>query len=282
MSPRTLRDWDEAKTVLSGLDAHVFRGLRDPKWKLESLFEREPWVKQFRGHGKPIQCSFNNDGYEVNRDDYLARFCETDPMRTESKVAKDDELWALGRHFGLITPLLDWTRNWRVAAFFALSDWVGWIHRFEGGDDPDTDTLKKRKEENPSACVWVLAREPSPFTEGEFRLIEAAPKSERFRKRQEAQGGIYTQILTGEHFDVEAYLQESGNIQNLCQYSIPGCCAKRALKELHDAEIDYAHLFPDPEGWAKHSNVLSRLCGFGEGLNAKTERVKQFRTRSNH
>jgi len=282
MSPLHLCDWEEAKSVLGGLHSHIFRGLRDPKWKLESLLERQPWVKQFRGFEKPIHCGFIVGAYEDNRDNYLATFCEAEPMHTDSKEATDDELWAQGRHYGLITPFLDWTKNWRVAAFFALSDWVGWIQRLDGGDDPNTGVVKQREAKNPNACVWALALKPSPFAEGEFRFIETIPESESFRKRQAAQEGVYTQILTGRHFDVEAYLQQSGKIHYLRQYLIPGCRARQALNELSDEGIDYARLFPDPGGCAKHSNFLSLVRGFGESLSAMTERVERFRARTHH
>jgi len=275
MSPLTLQDWEEAKTVLCGLDCHLFRGLREPKWKPESSFEREPWVRQYRGHSQPIQCGFYD--FSVNRDNYLARFCE--PMCTESRDGTDDELWAQGRHYGLIPPFLDWTKNWRVAVFFALSDWFGWTCRYDDGDDPDITTLKVREKEKPNACVWALSLTPSPFKQGEFHFIDAMPKTESFRKRQAAQKGVYTQILTGRHFDVEEYLHASAKADNLTQYLVPGECAVRALRELYEKKIDYAHLYPDTEGWAKHSNFFTPVKDFGENLEAMIARVTKFRAR---
>lgn len=276
-----LRDWQHASDVLGRLGSCIFRGVRNPQWRLESPLEREPWVRQFREYGRPIQCSFLEGGYELNRDNYLARFCEAGQMHEKTQEAADDELWALGRHFGLITPFLDWTKSWRVAAFFALSDWVCWVHRFEGGDDPDSGVLKKREAENPHVSIWALSLEPCPFTEDAFRLIDAIPSREPFQQRQKAQEGVFTQILTGRHFDVEVYLKASEKVANLRKYLIPGCCARGAFKELTDAGIDYARLFPDPEGWAMHSNFLALMGGFGEGLDNMRERVHRFRARTN-
>ncbi|MCH8284296.1 MAG: FRG domain-containing protein, partial [Chloroflexi bacterium] len=62
--------------------------------------------------------------YQTMRDRYLTAFQEAaSGLRGASPSGlNDDQWWALGRHYGLVTPIRDWTEKPYIAAFFALTD----------------------------------------------------------------------------------------------------------------------------------------------------------------
>ncbi len=68
------------------------------------------------------------DGFiQKYRDSYIREFekASSGLRGVTPKILNRDEWWALGRHYGLITPLLDWTEKPFIAAFFALTElWV--------------------------------------------------------------------------------------------------------------------------------------------------------------
>ena len=56
----------------------------------------------------------------------------------------ENDWWALGQHFGLVTPLLDWTRSPFAAAYFAFEDANPTDYRLVYGLDQNAVKLRNR------------------------------------------------------------------------------------------------------------------------------------------
>ena len=97
-------------TEFNNTRRYVWRGQRCDNWPLEPSFSRR------------------TKGKKTDR----AKLAELQLKRFRRAVRgkrgvnpqnlSDDELWALGQHFGLATPLLDWTVSPFVALYFAFAE----------------------------------------------------------------------------------------------------------------------------------------------------------------
>ncbi|MCH8147044.1 MAG: FRG domain-containing protein [Planctomycetes bacterium] len=246
--------WNEFRSYWANGRASntIFRGQRHPDWKLQSLWEREiEPISEYIEPGKRIEGLFADDSYQRNRDRRLTHFKDRARrfLKKESDLQSDDDWWAFGRHHGLVSPLLDWTRNPLVAAFFALVDFAQWVT--EG--DPTSEKRDEREREVPHVTVWALDLSKRPFQKGEFEFVDRQPG---FEKRQEAQAGVFTRLSDGIHFDVQSYLSCRGRLDALYRCHIPiGVEASKALRELHQEKVHHAILFPDFWGAAMYANT---------------------------
>src|SRR5262245_28748210 len=117
----TCGNWDEfVSAIRIRLDAtstRIFRGQAVLSWQLASVWERFLADKRARNDTVPV---------ERLADTKLQWFKDCAVGLSEIKrsdLQNDLEWWALGRHYGLVTPLLDWTYSAYVAAFFAWMDY---------------------------------------------------------------------------------------------------------------------------------------------------------------
>ncbi|MGX9912406.1 FRG domain-containing protein, partial [Enterobacter hormaechei subsp. hoffmannii] len=114
----TVKSWSEIwelATYFADDMGFIFRGQRCSSWTLETSLDRH--LKRI----KPEEINLDS-----TYDFVLQNFALS--LRGRSDIDKDhisniDELWALGQHYGLATPLLDWTRSLFVALYFAFEDY---------------------------------------------------------------------------------------------------------------------------------------------------------------
>ena len=97
--------------ILTNLGDFVWRGERCDDWKLKSRFDRL------------YECETIN-----KRNDFLIRHLKNFKEIIKGRrgvyppMFMDEETWALAQHYGMATPLLDWTESPFVAAFFAFCE----------------------------------------------------------------------------------------------------------------------------------------------------------------
>ncbi|HBE03329.1 MAG TPA: hypothetical protein DC049_12785 [Spirochaetia bacterium] len=110
----------------------LFRGHKeyfpnDPEknWKLRSVLERNFTIKDIRANKEVLfHYKFKHsdlvyiDIYQKILKKYKKHLRE---LNLENNTLSDEEIWAYGRHFGLLTPYLDWSFNPYIALFFAFS-----------------------------------------------------------------------------------------------------------------------------------------------------------------
>ncbi|HVF62373.1 MAG TPA: FRG domain-containing protein, partial [Casimicrobiaceae bacterium] len=132
----SLRSWIDTNREIFPT---YWRAQRDACWPLASSFERRilgmagghlpnavhnyPYGGRLYRNGTPIW----DVGYiQAWRDGYLHAFQRAAAgLRGAHPAAlSQDEWWALGRHFRLITPLLDWSESPYIAVFFAIHDFL--------------------------------------------------------------------------------------------------------------------------------------------------------------
>jgi len=185
-----------------------------------------------------------------------------------SNIADDREVWALGQHHGLCTPLIDWTKSPYVALFFAF-------------DEMDVEGV-----ENPSRAVFCLnmtaIRETLP------EIIFEPTHHENARLVNQA--GLFTITPSGGDNLVSAILNELAENEVIdpsqpmdvarfvSKIHIPNEHRVYCLNTLRKMNIHHANLFPDPGGASKYCNDwLARVIDEERRGEAEAQALEQRR-----
>lgn len=240
ISEKQLSSWEEFHSfVNSNLDYRhfVWRGQSDSSWLLESTLDR-------------IQKKINKVGDTRTINEHLERFKYAIRGRrglNPPELKTDNEWWALGQHFGLATPLLDWTKSPFVGAYFSFmsSKVSSTDYRVIFGISKSTFewTSKQIKKGHKGSARPPIIEFIDPLSDENSRLVN--------------QGGLFTRSPAG--VDVETWVRSNfskdDNRVRLWRILIPETERETALRSLNRMNINHASLFPDIYGASKFVNL---------------------------
>ncbi|BBM01472.1 FRG domain-containing protein [Microbulbifer sp. GL-2] len=242
----------------------VFRGQHNYRWELQPTLDRmSPGAiqediakKQLRNFRLSIRGRVHN-----------SILTDTD----------DEELWAIGQHHGLATPLLDWSLAPYVALFFAFVN-----------EDPVDWEDSKGNPTNHSRAIYILNKSfiedlvenenSNPLADGYPKIVEPSKDD---HGRLVNQAGLFTISPYGETIesallkaltDSEVDIESPDEISKyICKLHIPNSedCRRECLKHLRKMNIHHANLFPDVIGASGYCNEL-----ISESIEAKNRKLR--------
>lgn len=234
--------WSQLHSLIDGSFTHfntyIFRGHAQDDWILEPTLTRKlrknyPNTQEWPSVTKQHLTSFKEN---------IRGRCNIDLINTP-----EDELWALGQHHGLYTPLLDWSKSPYVALFFALQDACrseSKLRTLWALHAPDIDHFNKenlKKKGSPGQIVKLFI----PMTHENKRLV--------------SQGGVFLRVPIGT--DIESWVTKGSDIEWVTLYKInfPDSIRDEVIKYLDNVNINYNSLFPDLNGSSQHCNYLFEI-----------------------
>ena len=228
------------KSIASGSDtAQRIRFQHLENFKLASRGRLDP---------RDLEERDDNTGGRHNADEDRL---DTPPVGSELLRREENNWWAVGQHYGLVTPLLDWSTSPFVAAFFAFEEETP---RGEKVDRRAIYGLHKRLVSQKSDEI----RE-AHFGGGRAPVIDFIEPLFKDNPRLTSQGGLFTRAPDG--MTVSAWTQQVYDRDSdqdavfLLALSLPDEHREYILRALNRMNINHQSLFPDLYGASSFVNM---------------------------
>lgn len=216
---------------------YIFRGHAEYNWLLESTLTRAL---------RPLKYPNKTELVNTHLKTFMAEIVGR--RGDHPKDLTENELWALGQHFGLYTPLLDWSNSPYVALFFSLA--------------PLECQSGKR-------CLWAF------YTDDIERLNSKKKKSDSIEfvfpnvhenKRSVSQRGVF--IKLGVNTELEQWVASGEEFEwgTLYQYTFPNSLREQGLAYLDLMNINFSSIYPDLIGSSLNSNIRLMQTDFIKNL----------------
>lgn len=222
-----------------------FRGQRDSRWSLLPSLLR-PDMRTGLPVGDPMQ-------YEKRIIQYMKVVLEAETSLPSRVIKDDDRVLALAQHYGCATRFLDWTREPKVALYFAASGAL-------------------RADKNCRAfSVFAMADIYLNIRDGGATIVRPERGA---NPNLAAQRGLHTKA-SWEKPDLwdasrakltRKFVVSAALDTRLVRFDMPREQSEKAMQYLLDAGIDGASLFPGHPGIAR---LVDDLAELGEVAAAK-------------
>ncbi|WP_308620853.1 FRG domain-containing protein [uncultured Desulfovibrio sp.] len=218
---------------------YIWRGQRKNSWELVSSFDR------LFDTSVPVEEVEKEANKHLKRFKYVARgMIEYEDICDDS----DNEMWALAQHYGLSTPLLDWTYSPFVALFFAIHEYI---------------------EEKKIISIWGLgnlSKLNDSAKENDLPMIKRFHPKQKKNSRLISQNGLFTKVPF--EYSVNrwvTYISKKFHKDNPAKYlykidiKFTPSDTIECLMLLNRMNINYYTLFPDAEGVTKFCDMAFKI-----------------------
>ena len=252
--------------ITSSCEYYLYRGHSKIKeYKLISSIDRE--ISKYaiendkitQEHLRRVLLNFILEDFTIKLKKYY------DKIDFES----NEQIWALGQHYGLKTPYLDWSKDFFIAAFFSSVD-----------------------NTNHDGCIYILNTklineinnkiklQGPDINYSELRIIN---KPDIFNSRQSMQKGCFT--LTPSGISVDSWINTFKEYKAkpvLQRIVIPKNLKNKVINYLYGADTDYSKIYPDIQGICMSSNLfipyaIKNFYGFKKNREAQELLRKEMR-----